>query len=77
MNKKQSIETVPKDGQFVLLYGGEFYSRSQDNLFTEAIPCVVGKFVSEGEYRYTSYDGGHYGYYYNATHWAPLPKGDK
>ena len=85
MTNWQPIETAPRDGSWILLLGGhpdklhdniEFdYENDQTLVFESVQSCVVA-FWNEAEtsWRYTSYDSGVYGLWFNPTHWMPLPQ---
>ena len=74
---RNPIATAPKDGTWVLLFGGEpdhWYDDGAD------IPAaVVARWddksdPSQPEWRFASYDGGLYGTWHNPEAWAVLPR---
>lgn len=68
MSEWQPISTAPKDGTWVLLTGGNEFSR------TPVGPCVVA-FWDRDDWVYAYWDGDWYSAYENATHWMAIPKG--
>jgi hypothetical protein len=71
----QPIETAPKDGTAILVYGAD------PCVYADDYGCRAPYFVAywdnsdtdEPIWRYASYDGGYYGACYKPTHWMPLP----
>ena len=81
MNEWQPIETAPKDGTRVLLFGGEqeVWKSQRDS---KAGPMVVGwadgTEYGEQAWRFCTYDSGFYGRLdTQPTHWMPLPEPPK
>jgi hypothetical protein len=71
----QPIGTAPKDGTWVLVYGGG----TDDEEVTRAIAVAQytdylngGK--TEWHWQFAWYDGGYYGQFEEPTHWMPLPE---
>lgn len=83
MSEWKPIETAPKDGTPILLWGGRPDSSSDfigfdTNTSTFPSETVVGWWEEyrpgAGEWRYCSYDSGIYGEWEDPTHWTPLPE---
>lgn len=77
MSEWQPIETAPKDGTEVLIGGGFF---DWDGSYGEDVPHT-GVTIASWQYRHGAKQwrgnacGGYDEYYwYNPTHWMPLPK---
>lgn len=68
MSEWQPIETAPRDGTSVLLYG-PYQWEDYDSRTVEA-GAVVGYFDG---YRWRLDNANPYADYCNATHWMPLP----
>jgi hypothetical protein len=77
----QRIETAPIDGTWVLLTGGELWDQRGDG---REHPCVVAQWRIQnrakewggpfGEWFVAQFDGGCGEiFYYDATHWMPIP----
>ncbi len=80
----QSIETAPKDGSWVLLFGGK--PDCDFDCDAARPPVVAARWIpteirttydSPGLWRFCSYDSGYYGEWENPTHWMPLPEPPK
>lgn len=80
--KLQPIETAPKDGTWILLFGGEtdedFDYDKEENIRENKNRICVGKWYthlvrSEG-WVIGFWDGMWFNQYINPTHWMPLPK---
>ena len=82
--KWQPIETAPKDGTAVLLFGGQPDRHSDytcgycDDALDLPSKCVVAWWEAYdgalGYWRCGSYDNGVYGEWEDPTHWMPLPE---
>lgn len=76
MSGWQPIETAPKDGVAVLLWGGR-PDRCSDEMHPVdehwLMPRPVSGWWDHNRWRYCLYDSGYYGDYENPTHWMPLP----
>jgi hypothetical protein len=75
----QPIETAPKDGTRVLVWGEPSGHEGEDE--HRVVSAWWGRLVAgqqedeNGEgWRFCSFDGGYYGEVYDATHWMPLPE---
>lgn len=70
----QPIETAPKDGTWIIVFGG--YAADDDADRTFAI-VQWSNYLNCGKtyprWMFAWYDGGYYGRYYDPTHWMPLP----
>jgi hypothetical protein len=75
----QPIETAPRDGTQILMYGGkpgyDYDGAIEPVCFTAwweqfRLPDRNGQ---TGMWRFCSYDSGYYGEWENPTHWMPLP----
>lgn len=81
MNKEngmewQPIETAPKDGTWVLVYGDGTDDEAEQRKIAVA-QCtnyLNGTYYDEFWWQFAWYDGGYYGRFENPTHWAPLPE---
>lgn len=72
MNEWMPIETAPKDGTPLLLYGGDHDSPS--DYWGEELPSNIAvAWFCNKKWRYCSYHSGYYGEWVNPTHWMPLP----
>ena len=76
------IESAPRDGTHILLFGGvpDHESDEYDTMrkvWWEGLERPVSGYWKEWlgieGWRYCSYDSGYYGVYLNPTHWMPLP----
>lgn len=67
----QPIETAPKDGTWVLVYGDGTDDEAEDRKV--AVAQYVNYF-DDFRWQFAWYDGGYYGRFKNPTHWAPLPE---
>jgi hypothetical protein len=65
------IETAPRDGQWVLLCGGDIKYRWDGDTIPQS---VVGQFDGNDGWQFAWYDSGYYGVYETPTHWMPLPQ---
>jgi hypothetical protein len=69
------IETAPKDGTWILVYGegtedeGEKRSVAVAQ-YTNYLNCET----TDWHWQFAWYDGGYYGKFENPTHWMPLPE---
>lgn len=74
----RDISTAPRDGRFVLLYGGEVNESCDDFFFYhEKNRIVVGKLLEgtfEDSWVISGYDLFCTIRYDNPTHWMPLPE---
>lgn len=78
MSNWRPIETAPKDGTWVLLFGGRI-SYGWDG---DEPPAVVSAqwtgylngSIAEPRWQFAWYDGGYYGTYDGPTHWMPMPE---
>ncbi len=76
MSNWQPIETAPKDGAWVLVYG-----RGPDDEAKGERRTAVAQFTNylngitreEFWWQFAWYDGGYYGGFDEPTHWMPLP----
>ena len=81
--KWQPIDSAPKDGTVVLLWGGrlDWYkddlNEDEKHLHNRPVTGWWGRqpdWSTENTiWRYCSYDSGIYGEYENPTHWMPIP----
>jgi hypothetical protein len=76
----QPIETAPKDGTWILVWGGktdenmEWWDEKDRNRPVTARWCSESGRRS-GYWRFASYDGGYLGdFVEDPTHWQPLPE---
>ena len=71
----QPIETAPKDGTWILVYG----EGTDDEADTRKVSVAQytnylnGTIYDEFWWQFAWYDGGYYGRFENPTHWMPLP----
>lgn len=78
---KQPIETAPKDGTWVILFGGntnEAACYDHDEGHEDYRRPVIGRWHeqyhgTDAGWFFGRYDGGWYCEYSNPTHWAPVP----
>jgi len=77
MSEWRDISTAPRDGQWILLTGGDIEYGWNGS---EQPACVTAQFTerlngspTEGHWQFAWYDGGFYGEYENPTNWMPLP----
>ena len=72
----QPIETAPKDGTWVLVYGDGTKDERENGKIAVAqyTNWRNGVTHKEGWWQFAWYDGGYYGQFNNPTHWAPLPE---
>ena len=71
------IATAPRDGTWVLLFGGTCNDDEGDNdnrpvsgQWTNDLNGTTGPY---GRWQFAWYEGGYYGAYKEPTHWQPLP----
>lgn len=71
MSEWQPIETAPKDGRWVLIYGGKSIHDPQDGSRTFECICdtVIQAFLNSSG----KWEGMVDGWTYTPTHWRPLP----
>lgn len=72
MSEWQAIETAPKDGRWVLIYGGKAVHDTHDGLsdrFECDINCVILAFMNLSGI----WEGDADNWTYTPTHWMPLP----
>ena len=74
----QSIETAPLDGTVVMLKGGttneeDMGYRDRSKLSRPVTAWFDSDWFGGSQWRFASYDAGHYGEYLDPTHWRPLP----
>lgn len=69
----QPIETAPKDGTWVLVWGGE--TDEMMDISREECRRVVTAQYSYVRWQFAWFDGGFYGKFDKPpTHWMPLPE---
>lgn len=75
----QPIETAPKDGTWVLVYGEgtDDEEVSRKVAVAQYTNYLNGGTYDESWWQFAWYDGGYYGRFYNPTHWMPLPEAPK
>ena len=68
------IETAPKDGTWVLVYGGGTSDEAEQRKIAVA---QYSNYLNSGtcvwHWQFAWYDGGYYGVFEEPTHWMPLP----
>lgn len=76
----QPIETAPKDGTWILVWGGktdedlEWWDEKDRNRPVTA-RWSPSEFNRSAHWRFASYDGGYFGDFdEDPTHWQPLPE---
>jgi hypothetical protein len=76
----QPIETAPKDGTWVLLFGGKAGEDWWEEKEVGGPPMRVAQWWPvtadnnyDGGWQFANYDSGYYGEVSGATHWMPLP----
>ena len=80
MSKARPIDTAPRDGTWILLFGGT--TRDEYATDDESARPVVGQWATmlngmalrQGRWQFAWYDGGYYGEYERPTHWMPIPE---
>lgn len=72
MAEWQPIETAPKDGTWVLVYGFINDGYQNECRITTAQWAKVLDYSDQYCWRYAHYESGHYGQI-EPTHWMPLP----
>jgi len=70
----QPIETAPKDGTWIIVFGGITGDDEEDRSFAVAQwSNLLNGGTTDPRWMFAWYDGGYYGQYYDPTHWMPLP----
>ncbi len=67
----QPIETAPKDGRWVLVYGGKSVHDPQDG--SRAFECKCDTVIQAFQNLSGEWEGMADGWTYRPTHWMPLP----
>lgn len=76
----QPIETAPKDGTWILVWGGKTDEEYPDIPEKEKSRPVIAQWidddawVTDHKWQFAYYNGCHHGEYMNPTHWQPLPE---
>lgn len=71
----QPIETAPKDGTWVLVYGdGADDEAEQRKIAVAQFTNYLNGRTTDWHWQFAWYDGGYYGVFDNPTHWMPLPE---
>lgn len=77
MTDWKPIDSAPKDGTWVLLTGGKieygWYEDSQPTVVSGQYSTMLNTYPTHGHWQFAWYDGGHYGWYEEPTHWMPIP----
>lgn len=75
----QPIETAPKDGTWILVYGKGTKDESEPRKIAVAqfTNWLNGTYRKGWWWQFAWYDGGYYGEFDRATHWMPLPDAPK
>lgn len=75
LHEWQPIETAPKDGSYVLVFGGVKENAYRGCELPADLEMVVACFDKEKEeWHFAEYDTGYLGHWPTPTHWMPLPK---
>ena len=71
----QPIETAPKDGTWILVYGaGTDDEDEARNVAVAQYTNYLNGRTTEWHWQFAWYDGGYYGMFNAPTHWMPLPE---
>ena len=74
MSEWKTIDSAPKDGQYLLVCGGDTSTVYRDYEIPDDLVMVVARYDSGKEqWRFAEYDGGYLGEWPVPTHWMPLP----
>ena len=78
MSEWQPIETAPKDGTCVLVYGEGTYDEGDLRKIAVAqYTNYLNGRETDWHWQFAWYYGGYYGKFYDPTHWMPLPESPK
>jgi len=77
MNEWQPIETAPKDGTWVLVFGSISDEGDERTTAVAQYTDDLNGRKTRGHWQFAWYDGGYHGWVGNATHWMPLPEPPK
>ena len=72
----QPIETAPKDGTWILVYGDGTDDEAEQRKVAVAqyTNYLNGSTYDKFWWQFAWYDGGYYGRFDGPTHWMPLPE---
>ncbi len=72
-NEWQPIETAPKDGTWVLVFGEGTDDEAESRKIAVAqYTDILNNHKTNWHWQFAWYDGGYYGEFCNPTHWMPL-----
>jgi hypothetical protein len=71
----QPIDTAPKDGTWILLFGkGTDDEHETRQIAVAQYTDYLNGRKTKWHWQFAWYDGGYYGVFEGPTHWMPLPK---
>lgn len=74
MMEWQPIETAPKDGTWILVYGKGTEDEDEPRQIAVAqYTNYLNSSITAWHWQFAWCDGGHLGYFSEPTHWMPLP----
>ncbi len=77
MSEWQPIETAPKDGTWILIYGSVDDEGERRKISVAQYTNYLNGGETDWHWQFAWYDGGYCGLVDEATHWMPLPEPPK